>query len=97
MANWRVTLNRPHVALWARGGVWWLTLIVMALIFGPRARFDEVLFATIFLPLAVLVPYAAGTLILAWAKALLLPRLRRRRSWQRGGIDMSSERGVSRE
>jgi hypothetical protein len=76
MTNWRVTLNRPHVALWTRGGVWWLTLIVMALILGPRARLDEVLFALV-LPLAVLVPYAAGTLILAWAKALLLPWLRR--------------------
>jgi len=34
----------------------WLTLVVMALILGPRVRVDELLFA-LCLPLAVLVPY----------------------------------------
>jgi hypothetical protein len=73
MANWRVSLNRQHFAVWARVAVWWATLIVMALIFGPHARADELLFAVVGLPLLVLVPYVAGTFILAWAKTMLLP------------------------
>jgi hypothetical protein len=74
--SWRVTLNHSHFAVWGRIGMWWLTLIVMALIFGPHARTDELLFATIVLPLSVLVPYALGTLAIAWAKTMLLPWLR---------------------
>lgn len=77
--SWRVTLNRPHLALWAQFGMWWLALIVLALIFGPRARSDELYFAIVTVPLTLLVPYAVGTLILAWTKTLLLPRLLRSR------------------
>jgi hypothetical protein len=69
--EWRVGLNRSHFILCARVGVWWLTL-VMALVFGPRPRIDELLFG-IFLPLVVLVPYAAVTFVVAWLRVLLLP------------------------
>jgi len=67
---------------WARIGAWWATIIVMALIFGPRARADELLFGIVGLPLMVIVPYTLGTFIVACAKALLpwpAPRWRRRR------------------
>jgi len=75
MAKWRVTLNRndAHMALCARAAVWWATLIVTALIFGPHARADELLFGVVGLPLLVLVPYIAATFVLAWAKTMLLP------------------------
>jgi hypothetical protein len=78
----RVSLNRQHFLVWARIGAWWATLIVMALIFGPHARADELLFAIIGLPLMVIVPYVVGTFVLAYVKTLLLwpsPRWRRRR------------------
>jgi len=78
----RVSLNRQHFLVWARIGAWWATLIVMALIFGPHARADELLFAVIGLPLMVIVPYVVGTFVLAYAKTLLpwpSPRWRRRR------------------
>ena len=78
----RVSLNRQHFAVWGRIGAWWATIIVMALIFGPHARADELLFAIIGLPLMVIVPYVAGTFVLAYVKTLLpwpSPRWRRRR------------------
>ena len=78
----RVSLNRQHFLVWARISAWWATLIVIALIFGPHARADELLFAIIGLPLMVIVPYVAGTFVLAYVKTLLpwpSPRWRRRR------------------
>jgi hypothetical protein len=67
----RVSLNRQHFLVWIRIGVWWATIIVIALIFGPHARTDELLFGIIGLPLMVIVPYTVGTFIVACAKALL--------------------------
>src|SRR5262245_31898141 len=78
----RVTFNRSHFGVWIKVGMWWLTLIAMALVFGPHARTDELLFAFVGLPLMVLVPYAAGTFLIACVKALgpwPTPRWRRRR------------------
>jgi hypothetical protein len=78
----RVSLNRQHFLVWARIGAWWATLIVMALIFGPHSRTDELLFGIVGLPLLVMVPYAVGTFIVACVKALLpwpSPGWRRRR------------------
>jgi hypothetical protein len=75
VANWRITLNHQHFAIWIRIGIWWATMIVLALIFGPHARTDELLFAVFVVPATVLLPYALGTLIIAWAKTMLLPRL----------------------
>jgi hypothetical protein len=78
----QVSLNRQHFLVWGRIGAWWATLIVTALIFGPHARTDELLFGIVGLPLLVIVLYAVGTFIVACAKALLpwpSPRWRRRR------------------
>src|SRR6516225_1901973 len=93
----RVSLNRQHFLVWARIGVWWASLIVMALIFGPRARADELLFGIVGLPLMVIVPYATGTFVVACAKALLpwpSPRWRRRRILS-GNCRLSEGRGRS--
>ena len=93
----RVSLNRQHFLVWARIGAWWATLIVMALIFGPHARADELLFAVIGLPLMVIVPYVVGTFVLAYAKTLLpwpSPRWRRRRILS-GNCRLSEGRGRS--
>jgi hypothetical protein len=69
---WRVTLNRPHVALWARWYVAWLTWVGWALILGAHLhpRWDEILFA-ISLPCFLLLPYMIGTFILAYIKLCL--------------------------
>jgi hypothetical protein len=84
----RVSLNRQHFFVWARIGVWWATIIVMALIFGPHARADELLFGIVGIPLMVIVPYTVATFIIACAKALLpwpSPGWRRRRILTRNG------------
>lgn len=66
MRGWAIGINWPHVALWRRGLIGWFGLVGFALVagahLGPRA--DEVLFACT-LPLVVIVPYAAGCLLLA--------------------------------
>jgi hypothetical protein len=77
----RVSLNRQHFLVWGRIGAWWATIIVMALIFGPHARADELLFGIVGLPLMVIVPYAVGPFVVSYAKTLFpsSPRWRRRR------------------
>ena len=69
---WRVTLNRSHVALWARWCVAWLAWVGWALILGAHLhpRWDEILFA-ISLPCFVLLPYMIATFILACIKLFL--------------------------
>src|SRR5215472_1694949 len=72
LVAWRVTLNRSHVALWARWCVAWLAWVGWALILGAHLhpRWDEILFA-ISLPCFVLLPYMIATFILACIKLFL--------------------------
>jgi hypothetical protein len=69
---WRMTLNRSHVALWARWWIAWLAWVGWALMLGAHLhpRWDEILFA-ISLPCFVLIPYVIGTFVLACIKLFL--------------------------
>lgn len=68
---WRLTLNVPHLRLWAGLAVGWAGFVLFALIAGShlKPRIDEVLTVAL-LPLGILVPYVIGCLIVAVGKAL---------------------------
>ena len=78
---WRVTLNRSHVALWARWCIAWLMWVGWALILGAHLhpRWDEILFA-ISLPCFVLLPYMIATFILACIKLFFISACQQRAS-----------------
>ncbi len=78
--SWGVEVNRPHVLLWARWGVAWLLYVAVGLVVGwqLKPRPDEITFV-LFLPLAVLVPYAAACLILGLLRTWLWAPV----GWQR--------------
>ncbi len=72
MRGWTIGINWTHVALWRRGLMAWFGLVGFALVAGAHLgpRPDEILFACT-LPLLVIVPYAAGCLMLALLRLLL--------------------------
>lgn len=78
--GWGISLNKQHIALWRGYLLAWAAFVGFVVLLGwhlkPRA--DEVAFV-LALPLVVLIPYAAGCLVLAVVKALWPVRL----DWQR--------------
>ncbi len=66
MRGWAIGINWTHVALWRRGLIGWFGLVGFALVAGAHLgpRPDEVLVVCL-MPLLVIVPYAAGCLLLA--------------------------------
>ena len=72
MRGWAIGINWTHVALWRRWLLAWFGLVGFALVAGAHLgpRPDEILFA-VTLPLLVIVPYAAGCLVLALLRLLL--------------------------
>lgn len=72
MRGWAIGINWTHVALWRRWLMAWFGLVAFALVAGAHLgpRPDEILFA-VTLPLLVIVPYAAGCLVLGAVRLFL--------------------------
>ena len=82
MEEWRIGINWTHVAAWRRGLIGWLLLVGFALLVGPKARPDELLFALV-LPAVVVVPYVvlcalvAGLRLIRWQYGMTALRILR--------------------
>lgn len=69
----RITLNPSHLKLWGKWAYYFVLYFILALIVGPHARPDELLFV-LTLPLWVLVPYIVFCFVVALIRSWSIRR-----------------------
>lgn len=88
--SWKITLNPDHTYRLMQIVVAWLVYVAMALIAGYfvkiTPRMDEFLFV-LFIPLAVIIPYALFCLVAAVIRSLLPIRREPRGPVRLSGLD----------